>query len=249
MKEGSEREKFSQETREEILKMGEDRALKAKTLDWITHSAKYKYSYHFQWMGIPIIQFPQDLVALQELIFRIRPQVIVETGVAHGGSVVFYASMLELLGGDGFVIGIDCEIRPHNRAALEAHPLFRRIRLVEGSSTDVATIREVRKLAGERQPILVALDSNHTHEHVLAELGLYSEMVRNGSYLVVFDTIVEDLPADFFPDRPWGKGNNPKTAVWEFLKKNSRFVIDHEMENKLLMTVSPDGFLHCIRDP
>ena len=173
---------------------------------------------------------------------------IVETGIAHGGSLIFYASMLELLGCEGRVLGIDIDIRAHNRIEIEKHPMFKRITMIEGSSTDRAVAQQVHDLVGDAKTVLVALDSNHTHDHVLKELKLYSPLVTKGSYLVIFDTVIEDMPDDFFPDRPWGKGNNPKTAVHEFLKTNDRFAIDKDIENKLLITVAPDGYLRCIKD-
>ena len=209
---------------------------------------KYKYSYNFTWFGRPIIQIPDDVMAIQELILCLKPDLIIETGVAHGGSLVFSASMLELLG-KGKAIGIEIDIRPDNKKAIETHPLAGRLQLIQGSSTDETVIRQVRNLAEGKKPVLVMLDSNHTHEHVLRELEMYSPLVTNGGYLVVLDTVIEDLPDDAFPDRPWGKGNNPKTAVWEFLEKNKRFVIDKDIENKLLISAAPDGYLKCIGDP
>jgi cephalosporin hydroxylase len=185
---------------------------------------------------------------MQEIIWRTKPDLIVETGIAHGGSIIFYASMLELLGGRGSVIGVDIEIRPHNRAEIEAHPMARRITMVEGSSTDEDTVRRVRELANGYERVLVVLDSNHTHEHVLRELELYSPLVRRGSYLVVFDTVIELAPAELFPGRPWAPGNNPMTAVREFLARDDRFVVDHDLDNKLLISVAPGGYLRCIRD-
>lgn len=216
--------------------------------DWLVASAKTKYSYKFSWLGIPIIQYPQDIVAMQEIIWEVRPDLIVETGVAHGGSLIFSSSMMELLGGDGHVLGIDIDIREHNRIAINKHPMSRRITLIQGSSVEEETVKRVYELSQGRKRVLVMLDSNHTHSHVLKELQLYSPLVKKGSYLVVFDTVVEDMPEDFFPDRPWGKGNNPKTAVWEFLKSNDRFEIDKEFESKLLVTVAPDGYLKCVKD-
>jgi cephalosporin hydroxylase len=231
-----------------VKQMAADKSLTALSRRFFDHASRYKYSYHFEWLGRPIVQFPQDIVAMQEIIWRTKPDLIVETGVAHGGSLVFYASMLELLGGDGRVVGIDVEIRPHNRIAIEGHPLGRRITLIEGSSTDPAVVRQAVEAAQGRSRVLVALDSNHTHDHVLRELELYSPLVTRGSYLVVFDTVVEDMPADFFPDRPWDHGNNPKTAVHEFLLSNDRFRIDKLIEGKLLITTSPDGYLECVKD-
>jgi cephalosporin hydroxylase len=161
---------------------------------------------------------------------------------------VLYASLLELIGRDGLAVGVDVDIRKHNREALDAHPMRRRIRLIEGSSVDPGVVAEVAKLAKDRPRVLVTLDSNHTHQHVARELELYSPLVPNGSYLVCMDTIVEDFPANSFPDRPWDKGNNPKTAVREFLVRNRRFRIDHAIEDKLLISSNPEGFLECIAD-
>ncbi len=219
---------------------------------WVLQSAQLKYSYNFTWLGRPIIQYPQDIIAMQELIWSIQPDLIIETGIAHGGSLIFSASMLELnaiCGGpqDAEVLGIDIDIRAHNFEAIEKHPMFKRITMIEGSSVDEKIAQQVYDFAKDKKQVLVLLDSMHTHDHVLRELQLYSPLVTKDSYLVVFDTIIEDMPDDFFPDRPWGKGNNPKTAVWEFLKTNDRFEIDKEMENKLLITVAPDGYLKCIK--
>lgn len=185
---------------------------------------------------------------MQEIIWRVKPDLIIETGIAHGGSLVFYASMLELLGNDGQVVGIDIDIRPHNRVEIEHHPMFKRIVLLQGSSVDDEVAEQVRSLAQGKRSVLVCLDSNHTHAHVLRELELYSSLVTKDSYLVVFDTIIEDMPVGSFTDRPWDKGNNPKTAVWEFLKTNDRFEPDQEIPNKLLITVAPDGYLKCVRE-
>jgi cephalosporin hydroxylase len=178
----------------------------------------------------------------------VKPDFILETGIAHGGSLIFYASMLELLGQDGRVLGIDNDIREHNRVEIERHPMFKRITMLQGSSVDEALARQVQEFARGRKRVLVVLDSNHTHQHVLKEMNLYSPLVTKGSYLVVFDTVIEDMPKGFFADRPWDKGNNPKTAVHEFLGSNDRFVIDKEIENKLLITAAPDGYLKCIKD-
>jgi cephalosporin hydroxylase len=187
-------------------------------------------------------------MAMQEIIWRVKPDLIVETGVAHGGALIFYASMLELLGGHGRVVGVDIDIRPHNRMEIENHPLFHRITLLHGSSTSEPVVRQVCDLATGRRRVLVALDSNHTHDHVLQELQLYSPLVTKGSYLVVFDTVIEDLPPHFFPDRPWGRGNNPRTAIDAFLKTNNRFQIDTDITAKLLITAAPDGWLKCMKD-
>jgi cephalosporin hydroxylase len=239
---------FEQQKLENIQKLGLDSRLRAFSKQWVVDTAPYRYSYNFTWLGRPIIQFPQDIVAMQEIIWQVKPDFIVETGIAHGGSLIFYASMLELLGQDGRVLGIDIDIREHNRVEIEKHPMFKRITMLQGSSVDEALARQVREFAGGRKRVLVVLDSNHTHQHVLKEMNLYSPLVTKGSYLVVFDTAIEDMPRGFVADRPWDKGNNPKTAVWEFLRSNDRFVIDKNIENKLLLTVAPDGYLKCIKD-
>lgn len=238
---------FEEEKRSEIKRMGADDDLRALGVRFVEESSRLRYSYHFTWLGLPIIQFPADIVALQEIVWRARPEVIVETGVARGGSVLFFASLLELLGGDGHVVGVDIEIRPHNRAAIECHPLSKRVELVEGSSVADETVRAVRR-AAEGKRALVILDSNHTEEHVLRELELYSPLVRAGSYLVVMDTIIADLPADYFPDRPWTKTANPRSAVRKFLAGNGRFVVDEEYDAKLLVTAAPGGYLKCVKD-
>lgn len=244
----SEIAKFFADVQNNIRDLGRDPNLHDLSNTWLRETARYKYTYNFTWLGLPFIQLPQDIVAMQEIIWSVKPDLIIETGIAHGGSLVFYASMLELIGGEGRVLGIDVEIREHNRVAIERHLMFKRIRMVEGSSTDDGIVKKVFEAAKGRKKVLVVLDSNHTHEHVLKELNFYSPLVTKGSYLVVFDTLVEDMPDDFYPNRPWGKGNNPKTAVHEFLKTSDRFVIDEDIENKLLITVAPDGYLKCIKD-
>ncbi|MBU2524829.1 cephalosporin hydroxylase family protein [Patescibacteria group bacterium] len=225
--------------------------LKAKG-NFIVESIKSGYSYNFLWLGRPIIQYPQDIVAIQEIIWEVKPDLIIETGIAHGGSLILSASMLTLLEicgeiDKGSVVGIDIEIRQHNRIEIEKHPLNKKITMFEGSSITEEVVNKVKEIAKSKNRILVFLDSNHTHEHVLKELELYSPFVSQGSYMVVFDTIIEDLPEDFVKNRPWGKGNNPKTAVWEFLKIHNEFEIDKEIENKLLITVAPDGYLKRMR--
>ena len=240
-------EQFKRECMRRIRQYGKNKKLLDAARLFVQESTIPKYSYNFTWLGRPIIQYPQDIIAMQEIIWQVKPNLIIETGIAHGGGLIFYASMLELLGGDGQVLGIDIDIREHNRVEIERHPMFKRITMIEGSSIDEDVVQKVRDFAKDKKRVLVALDSMHTHEHVLKELELYSPLVTKGSYLVVFDTIIEDMPDGFFPDRPWGKGNNPKTAVWEFMKNNDRFEIDKEIENKLLITVAPDGYLRCIK--
>jgi len=240
-------EKFRQECLGNIGRMQSDEDFARINQQWLEKSIAHRYTYNFSWMGRPIIQYPQDIVAMQEIIWNVQPDLVIETGVAHGGSLILYASLLQLLGGDGHVIGIDIDIRAHNRTAIESHPMAPRITLVEGPSLDPGIVAQVRKLAEGRKRIMVLLDSNHTHDHVREELKLYSPLVSVGSYLVVFDTIVEDTPEALIGDRPWGPGNNPKTAVHEFLSGNDQFVIDRLVHEKLKITVSTEGYLKRIR--
>lgn len=244
----SEIEKFRQECAENIRDQGNDEQLVTQSIDWLNSVGKYKYAYNFSWLGRPIIQFPQDMVAIQEIIWDTKPDLVIETGIAHGGSLIFTASILELIGGSGEVLGIDLDIREHNKKEIESHALFNRIQMVEGSSIDEKTTDLVYNIAKSKSRVIVILDSNHTHDHVLKELELYSSLVKKGGYIIVMDTAIEDAPLNSFPDRPWSKGNNPKTAVWEFLKSNKRFQIDANIQSKLLVTVAPDGYLKCIDD-
>ncbi len=254
-------ELFRQEVQRNIISLGQDVDLQALSRIWVREISPHKWAYNFSWLGRPAIQFPNDAWAMQELIWEIKPDLVIETGVAHGGSLVLSASMLALLDmceaietgttldpkvSKRKVLGIDIDIRAHNRAAIEAHPMASRIEMIQGSSIAPEVIEQVRQVATGYKTILVCLDSNHTHEHVLAELEAYAPLTSVGSYCVVFDTIVEDMPAEMFPDRPWGPGDNPKTAVWEYLKTHSEFEIDKSIQNKLLITVAPDGFLRRI---
>jgi cephalosporin hydroxylase len=261
---------FLAENQKNISEMGRDRTLQDLSLAWNVASAKYGYSYHFAALGRPIIQLPQDMVAVQELIWQLRPDLIIETGIAHGGSLVMSAAMLALIdycdavtAGEALdplasrrrVLGVDIDIRSHNRLAIEQHPMAHKIELIQGSSIDEAVVDQVRAMAGQYSSVLVMLDSNHTRDHVLAELEAYGPMTTVGGYCIVFDTVIDDLPTDMFPDRPWGEGNNPKTAVREFLDCIERegrrgidgraltFEIDHDIENKLLISVAPNGYL------
>jgi cephalosporin hydroxylase len=240
--------RFSDEVRANIDRLMADADIQALSRAWLTEITRHKYTYNFGWLGRPVIQLPQDLLAVQEIVWRVKPDLVVETGIAHGGSLIHSASLLELLGGDGLVIGVDVDIRAHNRREIEAHPLAKRIRMIEGSSTDPSVVAAVSELARGRPSVLVMLDSDHTHAHVLRELQLYAPLVTRGSYLVVFDTLIEDLPDELFTGRRWGKGNNPKTAVWQFLATTDRFEIDARIAGKLLLTCAPDGYLRCTRD-
>lgn len=254
--------KFKKECADEINTAATDESLALLTNQWLNASIRHKYPYHFEWLGRPIIQYPQDIVAMQELIWEVKPDLIIETGIAHGGSLIFSASMLAQLdmceaidSGEMFdpkkskrkVLGIDIDIREHNREAIENHPMASRIEMIQGSSVDPEIIKQVKASAKSYSRVMVCLDSNHTHEHVLAELNAYSSLTSAGSYCVVFDTVIEDIDKDMFPERPWGLGNNPKTAVSKFLKDNKDFEIDKNIQNKLLITVAPDGFLKRIK--
>jgi cephalosporin hydroxylase len=242
---------FERETKERITQQGTNDALVKAGAAFVRASTVPKYSYNFNWLGRPIIQYPQDIVAMQELIWKIQPTLIIETGIAHGGSLIFSASMLELnaaCGGfaNAKVLGIDIDIREHNRKAIQEHPMSRRIEMIQGSSICNEVISQVQARSQGEERVLVCLDSNHTHEHALKELEAYACLATVGSYCVVFDTIIEDLPAEMFPDRPWGPGDNPKTAVYKFLKKHPEFEIDHSMDQKLLISVAPNGYLRRV---
>jgi cephalosporin hydroxylase len=243
---------FLRERAKEVEAMAHDAELSRISGNWLNRAQAARYPYHFEWMGRPIIQYPQDILAVQEIIWSVKPDLIIETGIAHGGSLIFSASMLELnavSGGpqDAQVLGIDIDIRAHNREAIEAHPMARRIAMIQGSSTAPEVVSEVKSKAAGKRSVLVILDSNHTHDHVLAELEAYADLASVGSYCIVFDTVIEDLPDGTFSDRPWGKGNNAKTAVWDFLKRHPEFEIDKSIQHKLMITVAPDGYLKRIR--
>ena len=252
---------FEQEVQARIAANSQNPTLQAATQYFLLASIMAKYSYNFTALGRPIIQYPQDMVAMQELIWEVRPDLIIETGIAHGGSLIFSASMLAQLDlcdaiesgakidprvSKRKVLGLDIDIRAHNRAAVEAHPMASRIQMIQGSSIAPEIIDQVRSVASRYSRVLVCLDSNHTHDHVLAELEAYAPLVSIGSYCVVFDTVVEDLPSYMFPDRPWGPGDNPKTAVRSYLEAHPEFAIDKGIHDKLLITVAPDGYLKRI---
>jgi cephalosporin hydroxylase len=253
---------FSMERMESIESYASEKSWNELSTKWLAYGFNKKYMYNFEWLGRPIIQTPIDMVAMQELIWKVKPDLIIETGIAHGGSLIMSASMLALLDlcdaiesgvshnprdSQRRVLGIDIDIRSYNQKAIEAHPMASRIQMIQGSSIAPEIIEQVWQVAKRYERILVCLDSNHTHAHVLAEMQAYAPLTSVGSYCVVFDTIVEDMPADTFPDRPWGPGNNPKTAVWEYLKTHPEFEIDKIIQQKLLITVAPDGYLKRIK--
>ena len=266
----SQTEEFQKRNQELIARGAADITFLRLTRQWFELANSYEYSYHYTWLSRPIIQYPQDIVAVQELIWKVRPDLIIETGIAHGGSLIMSASMLAMLDyceaaetGQPLnpqatrrkVLGIDIDIRPHNRSAIESHPMSHHIDMIQGSSIDPDIVAQVHRYAENHSSILVMLDSNHTHEHVLAELEAYAPLTSKDSYCIAFDTVVEDMPENNFPDRPWGKGNNPKTAVREYLRRLQddgrmatdgtplAFTTDENISNKLLITVAPDGYL------
>lgn len=263
-------EDFRSRVAASIRGMGQDRDFLGLSNIWVRESIRHNYAQNFTWLGRPIIQVPQDVYAIQELIWACRPDLVIETGIAHGGSLVLSASILALLdycdaveagvaldpiASRRKVVGIDIDIRPHNRAAIEAHPMRHKIRTIQGSSIAPEVAAQVAAEAEGYERVMVMLDSNHTHAHVLDELELYAPYVSKGSYCIVWDSGVEDLPADMCADRPWGKGDNPKTAIWEYMKRldgegrtardgaRLRFDYDRTIEHKIMITASPDGFL------
>lgn len=251
-------EQFEKEVEESIRKIGADAELLEMSRAWVRKARLYNFTHNHRWLGRPIIQGPQDIYGLQELIWTVKPDLVIETGIAHGGSLVLSASILAMIeyaeaveagtmldpkAPKRKVLGIDIDIRTHNRKALDAHPMRSRIEMIEGSSIDSAVIAQVHARAKEAKCILVCLDSNHTHAHVLAELNAYAPLVAVGSYCIVMDTGIEDLPDDHFSERPWRKGNSPKSAVWEYLKTHPEFVPDKTIEWKLSITAAEDGFL------
>ena len=256
-------DKFEDEKKKNIARLGQDKELWDSSLKWMLDVGRTgSYLYNFSWLGRPIIQYPQDIVGLQELIFDVKPDLIIEAGVAHGGSVVFTASMLAMLdlceaieNGQTInpsvskrkVVGIDIDIRKHNRNLIEAHPMASRIHLVEGSSIEHGTVAQIKEFAKSYKNIMVILDSNHTHDHVLGELQAYAALVSVGNYCIVYDTLIDDMPDESIENRDWGQGNSPKTAVHECLKSNDNFEIQKAIEHKLLITVAPDGFLKRVK--
>ncbi len=257
-----------------VRMIGNDDQFLELTQQWINLATKHNYAFNFVWLGRPEIQLPQDVYAIQELIWACRPDLIIETGIAHGGSLIMSASMLVLLdycdavlnaayldpkGSRRKVVGIDIDIRAQNRAAIESHPMAHKIQMIEGSSIAAEVIEQVKNVAAGYERIMVLLDSNHTHDHVLSELEAYAPLVSVGSYCVVSDTGIEDLPEHYYANRPWSKGNNPKTAVWKYIERLRgegrraadgallKFEIDKSIQNKLLITGAPDGYLKRVK--
>jgi len=239
--------KFLQEREASILALASDDTLQSASLEWMLKADANKYSYNFTWLGRPIIRYPNDIVVFQEVVWASKPDLIIETGIAHGGSLILSASLLELLGGNGRVVGVDIDIRSHNRKAIEHHPLAHRITMIEGSSTSLNVIQQLEEIVNSHSRKMVVLDSLHTHDHVLDELRLYSKFVTEGCYLVLPDTFIEYFPPGYFSDRPWDVGNNPMTALRQFLRESPNFRIDELVSSKALISEAPDGYL--IRSP
>ncbi|HOJ71522.1 MAG TPA: cephalosporin hydroxylase family protein [Syntrophorhabdaceae bacterium] len=240
-------EQFKLERALDIKKMSEDDELKELSIEWMIKADKYKYTYNFSWLGRPIIKFPNDIVIMQEIIWDVKPDLIIETGIAHGGSIIFSASMLELIGKDGLVVAVDIDIREHNKKEIENHPLSKRIKMFEGDSVSEEIVSKVREIARSRKQVMVCLDSLHTHKHVLKEMELYSPLVTVGSYMILPDTFIEYFPKGYYKDRPWDVGNNTMTAIREFLSKNDNFIIDKEKSDKLMITEAFDGYLKRVK--
>ncbi|KAB7610070.1 cephalosporin hydroxylase [Amylibacter sp. SFDW26] len=253
---------FVKEVEDRVASYVNEKEMRKAASDFMRASTQPKYCYNFSWQTRPIIQYPQDMVAVQEIIWDVKPDLIVEMGIAHGGSLIYNASILAMLDmceaiEDGRtidpaqskrrILGVDIDIREHNRIEIEKHPMSSRIDMIQGSSIAPEIIQQVKDYAADYERILVCLDSNHTHSHVLAELEAYAPLTSVGSYCVVFDSIVEDLPEDMYPDRPWGPGDNPKTALWDYVERHPEFEIDKQMFEKLLISVCPDGFLKRVK--
>ena len=252
---------FEQECFEETQKQAKDRSFVKLSDNWLNQSWKHKYTYHFQWLGRPIIQMPQDIVAIQEIIWDIKPDLIIETGIAHGGSICLSASLLALLELEDIknnpssclkknkrkVIGIDIDIRKHNKEKINNHFLSDRIEMIEASSIEPNAFEKIKMISQNYSNIMVMLDSNHTEDHVLKELELYGSLVSKNSYCIVFDTVVAKMDSGFSKDRPWNKKNSPQSAKEKFLQKNKNFIIDYSIDKKLLLSMAPGGFLKKIK--
>jgi cephalosporin hydroxylase len=239
---------FFAERAADIEAMGKDEELRRKSIDWMQHADRYKYTYNFTWMGRPIIKFPADMVIQQELMWRLKPDLIIETGIAHGGSIIFSASMMEMMGIEGEVVGIDIDIRAHNRALIESHPMMKRITLYEGSSTSPEIVEKVKKHLAGKKCVMVVLDSLHSHAHVYDELKLYAPMVTKDSYCILPDTFIEFFPKGYYSStRPWDVGDNPYTAMKQYLSETDLFEIDKSLTAKAMITETIDGYLKRVK--
>jgi cephalosporin hydroxylase len=241
---------FEEKKRRQASALAQDQHLFADAIDMLHAVDKYDYSYLWSWMGVPIIQLPADIITTQEVIWATKPDVIIETGVARGGSVLFMASILELIG-KGKVIGVDIDIRAHNRDSIERHPMAKRVMLVEGPSNDPATLAKVRAGIPAGATAMVVLDSDHSRDHVLGELRTYGPLVTQGCYLVVADTVLGHLDFDQTPRnraKVCFRGNEPLSALKAYLKETDRFEIDPVVNGKLILSSSPGGYLRCRKE-
>ncbi len=244
------RQEFLANRKQKSQDLGADKALFEKSKDLIYDLDRHDYSYLWTWMGIPIIQLPADVLATQEVIWKTKPDIIIETGVARGGSVLFMASIVEMMG-NGQVIGVDIDIRTHNRESIEAHPMSKRVTLIEGGSVDKDVLEKVRAEIPDGARVMVVLDSDHSRDHVLAECRAYGPMVTKDCYLVVADTLVGHVNEENAPknrSQLWYKGNDPLTATNDFLEEQDRFQVDAVTNGKLVLSSSPGGYLLCVKD-
>lgn len=239
---------FFEERQADIEQMGADQSLRDRSIAWMLHADKYKYTYNYTWMGRPIIKFPNDMVIQQEIMWNLRPDLVIETGIAHGGSIVFSASMMEMMGIDGEVVGVDIDIRSHNKDAIESHPMSKRITMYEGDSVAPAMIERVRRHTVDKRCVMVVLDSLHSHAHVYKELLSYAPMTTVGSYCILPDTFIEFFPKGYYSStRPWDVGDNPYTAMKQYLQETDLFEIDHHLTSKAMITETIDGYLKRVR--
>lgn len=239
---------FFEERHADIKRMGADEALRQKSIEWMLHADQYKYTYNFTWMGRPIIKFPADMVIQQELMWELRPDLVIETGIAHGGSIIFTASMMEMMGIDGEVVGVDIDIRKHNRQAIESHPMAKRITMYEGNSVETSIVERIRKHTAGKRCVMVVLDSLHSHDHAYEELLAYAPMTTLGSYCILPDTFIEFFPKGYYSSsRPWDVGNNPYTAMKQYLSETDVFEVDHKFTHKAMITETIDGYLKRVR--
>jgi len=239
---------FYNERKNDIEKMGMDVDLRKKSLEWMLHADKYKYTYNYSWMGRPIVKYPNDMLIQQELMWMLKPDLIIETGIAHGGSIIFSASMQKMMGIDGEVVGIDIDIRPHNRKLIEEHPMYKNITMFEGNSTDKNFIKKIEEHVTGKKTVMVILDSLHSHQHVYLELQLYSKFVTLGSYCILPDTFIEFFPKGYYSkNRPWDVGDNPYTAMKQFINETDEFEVDKSLTNKAMITETIDGYLKRVK--
>jgi len=242
------REEFAALQKQSAENMAADTELFNKSREVLFNADKHRWIHQMQWLGEPVLNLPQDMFAMQEIIFATRPKFVIEVGVAWGGSLLFYSTLLEVLG-EGEVIGVDIFMPEDLKKRLNSHgALTRRLHLLEASSIERESVDMIEEITGGSREVMILLDSNHTHEHVYQELQLYSELVGKGYYLICGDTIIEEFPDDGPREREWGPGNSPKSALNAFMENSDRFEVDRELENKLLFTCNPGGYLKCIKD-